>query len=141
MWGCEKFTDYVLGKQIQLETDHKPLVPLLSTTHLDCMPPRVLRFRLRLTRFDYTITHVRKFLYAADALSRAPGTYKQPAQEYPDTEFIIQALIAYLPADADRLESYRRAQQADPTSQILQYCSSEWPNKHTVPGELIPYGR
>ncbi len=37
------------------------------------MPPRILRFRLRLSKFDYTISHVPgKFLYTADALSRTP---------------------------------------------------------------------
>ena len=46
------------NKIIQIETDHKPLAPLLSTTHLDDLPPRILRFRLRLMRFDYTISHV-----------------------------------------------------------------------------------
>ena len=46
VWACEKFKDYVLSKKIQLETDHKPLIPLLGTTHLDCLPPRILRFRL-----------------------------------------------------------------------------------------------
>ena len=39
VWACEKFEDYVLGKEIQLETDHKPLVPLLGKIHLDCLPP------------------------------------------------------------------------------------------------------
>ena len=53
VWACEKFSDYVIGKFIQLETDHKPLVPLLSTTGLDRLPPRIMRFRLRLTRLDY----------------------------------------------------------------------------------------
>ena len=31
-WACEKFSDYILGMSFTLETDHKPLVPLLSTT-------------------------------------------------------------------------------------------------------------
>ena len=29
-WACEKFTDCVVGKKILIETDHKPLVPLLT---------------------------------------------------------------------------------------------------------------
>ena len=33
-WACEKFANYVLGKAIHLETDHKPLVPLLNRTKL-----------------------------------------------------------------------------------------------------------
>jgi len=45
-WACDKFAPYILGKEIHIETDHKPLVPLLSKKHLDSMPPRVLQFRL-----------------------------------------------------------------------------------------------
>ena len=41
IWACEKFQGYVLGKHIDLETDHKPLVPLMSTTSLDSLRPAV----------------------------------------------------------------------------------------------------
>ena len=37
--ACEKFQDYVLGKHIDLETDYKLLVLLMSTTSLDSLPP------------------------------------------------------------------------------------------------------
>ena len=47
-WACEKFSDYILGKPILLETDHKPLVPILGSKSLETLPPRVLRFRLLL---------------------------------------------------------------------------------------------
>ena len=30
MWLCGKFSSYMLGKHIFLETDHKPLIPLLT---------------------------------------------------------------------------------------------------------------
>ena len=71
--ACEKFSKYIIGTHIQLETDHKPLIPLLGTANLDSLPPRILRFRLRLSRFDYSISYIPgKYLYTADALSRAP---------------------------------------------------------------------
>ena len=72
-WACEKFSDFVLGKHIILETDHKPLVPLLGIKDLDQLPPRILRFRPRLDRFSFDIIHVPgKELYTADTLSRVP---------------------------------------------------------------------
>ena len=37
-WACKKFTPYIQGKTITLETDHKPLVPLLSHKNLDSLP-------------------------------------------------------------------------------------------------------
>ena len=30
VWSCRKFSNYILGKNIRLETDHKPLIPLLG---------------------------------------------------------------------------------------------------------------
>ena len=48
-WASEKFSDYVLRMKFVLETDHKPLLPLLNVKHLhvDDLPPRILRFRHR----------------------------------------------------------------------------------------------
>lgn len=43
-WACEKFSDYILGKEILIETDHKPLIPLFNTKNLDTLPPRILKF-------------------------------------------------------------------------------------------------
>ena len=51
-WACEKFAIYLLGMNFLIETDHKPLIPLLGSKNLHDLPPRVLRIRLRLARFD-----------------------------------------------------------------------------------------
>ena len=40
-WVCQKFSHYLLGQEFEIESDHKPLIPLKS---LDNLPPRVLRF-------------------------------------------------------------------------------------------------
>ena len=75
VWACDKFASYIVGLKFHIETDHKLLVPLLGSKHLDTLPPRILRFRLRLARFDFTIQHVPgKLLCTADALSQAPGS-------------------------------------------------------------------
>ena len=57
-WACKKFSTYILGMKFLTETDHKPLVPVLRMTHLYNLPPRVLKFRRRLERFDYNIVKV-----------------------------------------------------------------------------------
>ena len=141
-WGCEKFVDYILGKRICIETDHKPLVPLLSSKHLDNLPPRILRFRLRLARYDYSISHVPgKLLYTADTLSRAPvtsGTSETAWQA--EAEQLLASIIAGLPAGSDRLEAYRRAQSEDPVcAEAVKLCQEGWPSKHHIHSELRPY--
>ena len=145
VWACEKFSDYVIGKSIQLETDHKPLVPLLGYTNLDCLPPRVLRFRIRLMRFDYSISHVPgKLLYTADTLSRAPVNPPDVNHIHEDkqTELFVHALASNLPASADRLKAFRDAQQKDSTcSQLITFCKQGWPNKSQLTGDLSQYWR
>ena len=79
----------------QIETDHKPLVPLFSCKHLDNLPPRILRFRLRMNRFDFSIQHVAvKFLYMADALSRSPVSLpgKRSVKSQEELEIYVQAV-------------------------------------------------
>jgi len=145
-WALEKFAEYVLGKSVVLETDHKPLVPLLGNKSLDLLPPRVLRFRLRLMRFHYTIHHVPgKTLYTADALSRAPlkGASDASGCSLSDEiERFVQAVTASLPANQDRLDSYRKAQAEDNIcSKLIEYCTSSWPVRNKLSRDLKDFWR
>ena len=142
-WACEKFSEYILGKQILIETDHKPLVPLLSSKHLDDLPPRVLRFRLRLMRFAFSIVHVPgKYMYTADALSRAPtGVPVDNCTAFQkEVEGHIAAVTEILPATKQQLDKYRHAQAADSdTGALINYCKFGWPAKTKLPPNLKSY--
>ena len=116
--GLVKSLAHVLGRPFSVETDHKPLVPLLNTKHLDDLPPRILSLRLRLAKYDYVAHHVLgKLLYAADALSRAPSSQaleredeelQKEAQAYVD--FVT---LPSIPATPQRLNVYKQAQVED----------------------------
>ena len=98
VWACEKFSNYIIGRPIYLETDHKPLVLLLSKTYLDRLPPRIVRFHLCLMQFNYTISHVPgKMLYTADTVSRAlVDAADKTALIDAETEMFVQAVISQL---------------------------------------------
>ena len=57
-WCCEKFSEFLIGLDMfTIETDHKPLLALLKTKHLDEMTPRIQHFRMTMMRFSYQIKH------------------------------------------------------------------------------------
>ena len=141
-WSCEKFSYYILGSKFEIETDHKPLVPLLSSKHLNDLPPRVLRFRLRMAKFNYNISHVPgKLLYVADTLSRDPVPHQDPDSQQEEVEAFVNSVTTMsLPATKKQLETYSQSQEQDPVcSQVREFCKSGWPKKQLIPEELAPY--
>ena len=142
-WACERFEDYLLGIPFLIETDHKPLVPLLGIKTLDDLPPRILRFRLRLMRYNYVIMHSPgRSLFTADALSRAPAS--QPSttdKELQDTtDAFVNIVMQNLPISEKRLEEIRQHQTRDPIcTQVKAYCKDGWPTKNTIKGHVKQY--
>ena len=134
--------DYILGQKFLIESDHKPLIPLLNTKQLDSMPPRILRFQLHLARYDYTVCHVPgKHLYSADTLSRAPVAGIDDNSLQAEVEAFVDGVVERsLPATEQRLNTYRCAQEQDPVcQQVTEYCRTGWPRKGLVKPDIAPY--
>ena len=139
-WACERFQHYLVGAKFRVETDHKPLVPLLSTKTLDQIPIRVQCFRLRLMRFDFTINHVPgKELHTADTLSRAPLTeMDDPLRK--EVNAYVEMVVTGLPASEQRLENIREQQDKDPEcSKLKELCEKGNLTWDTMQGTLKPY--
>ena len=117
-WACEQFSDYIVGKSIIPETDHKPLIPLLTTCTLDKVPPRVQRLRMRLMRFHFKeVNHVpRKEMYIADALSRMQAENSNRMATVPEEEMniYVDSVLDSLPVSDVRLMGIKEAQDEDP---------------------------
>ena len=143
MWACERFANYLIGLKFHIYTDHKLLVPLFSTKNLEELPIRVQRFRLRMMRFYFTISHVPgKQLAIADMLSRSPielpdtDDYKLELE----TQAFVNNVIETLPASEQQLQRIKDSQQRDwVCKQVIQFCQMEWPNKALLPQDIQPY--
>ncbi|KAK3755128.1 hypothetical protein QZH41_005886 [Actinostola sp. cb2023] len=71
VYGCTKYHQYIYGKQVEVETDHKPLEYLFKKP-LTMAPPRLQRMMLQLQKYDLLVGYKPgKSLYIADTLSRA----------------------------------------------------------------------
>jgi len=125
--------------KFEIESDHKPLIPLFSDKQLDNLPPRILQFRFRMAKFHYIITHVPgKPLYTADTLSRSPmATSTNDTLKFEEVEKFIAVIVNSLPASNRRLSIYSSAQESDPTCcQVKQFCKDGWPAKHQLDPEV-----
>ena len=68
VWACKHFRPYFLGRTFTIVTDHKPLIWMFSVKDPST---RLLRWRLLLEEYDYTIVYkAGKRNVNADALSR-----------------------------------------------------------------------
>ena len=141
-WACEKFEDYILGLTFTLETDHKPLVPLLGNRDIELLPPRLQRFRLRLMRYTYHIQHVPGFeLYTAGALSRTPLTSTDMTLG-DEANIYAYGVICNLPVSDTKLERYvftrKRMKSAECLCRAVRKAGLTGPNYKEY---LISIGR
>ena len=71
VYACERFHQYIYGRTVQVETDHKPLESIFQKP-LYQSPLRLQRMILRLQRNDLVVKYKKgTLLHIADALSRA----------------------------------------------------------------------
>ena len=142
-WACERLSDYLIGLSFRIQTDHKPLVPLFSSKHLEELPIRVQRFRLRMMRFQFSICHVPgKDLIIADTLSRAPAAGPTQADDLfqQEASAFLDVVLKSIPATEQRIKQIREIQLQDPAcQQISLYCQCGWPDKHSLPEAVKPY--
>ena len=75
-FGAEKFHQYLYGKKVLVETDHKPLEAICKKSLISA-PARLQRFLLQVQKYDLEVVHKPgKEMFISDALSRVylPGT-------------------------------------------------------------------
>ena len=126
-WACE-----TLGKRFSIETEHKPLVSLFGTKKLDSLPPTILRFRLCLARFDYTIAHIPgKELCVADTLSPAQiAAVSNDSELQEEADYLMEVGVCNVPVTRGRLQQYQAEQETDPIcTQVRKYCVEGWPDE------------
>jgi hypothetical protein len=143
-WACERLADYVVGIRFQLQTDHKPLVSLLSPRRaLDDIPPRIQRLRIRLMRYDYSVVYVAgNSMGTADTLSRFPLANEPPLIDSADVvERYISFVVNSLPVTDILVAKVRAASATDDViQQVLTLCGDEWPSSiDQLPVDVRPF--
>uniref|UniRef100_A0A8C7WMF3 Gypsy retrotransposon integrase-like protein 1 n=2 Tax=Oryzias sinensis TaxID=183150 RepID=A0A8C7WMF3_9TELE len=144
IWACERFRNFLIGKHFQMETDHKPLLSLLGSQQLDALPPRIQRFKMRLMRYSYSISHVPgKSLWTADMLSRAPLLNNETPDDkelLEDTNIYVDRIMENLPASTFYLDHLKQELQQDSVcARVMQLCEQGWPTHYNGEPAIRPY--
>lgn len=144
VWACEKFDKYLCGlDQFRLETDHRPLVPLVNSRSLDNVPLRCQRLLMRLMRYKPEAVYVPgKTLVVADALSRSPQPHtSEQTDTHSDVECYIATVVQGIPASPSRMESIKTATANDNELQtVIRFIKDGWPEyKDKVPLNVRAY--
>lgn len=118
--GCTRFDQYVYGRSITVQTDHKPLETIFKKSLLSA-PKRLQRMLLQLQRYSLNIVYKPgKELFIADTLSRAFLPNKPSTEELNSEvlavrqeEYLIKSIeeismVEFLPITNEHLIDLRK---------------------------------
>ncbi|CAC5373013.1 unnamed protein product [Mytilus coruscus] len=140
VFGCQKFHHYVYGRQVDVESDHKPLENIFSKP-LNETPQRIQRFVLQLQKYDIIVRYKSgKSMYVSDTLSRM---YLQETVEklVPDIEINEIQLNAHLLISSEKYELFTKQTESDEILQQMTKTNKEgWTlKKEELPEDLKMY--
>lgn len=128
-WGINWMARYLHGlPQFLVETDHKPLVPILNYKPIGEMSPRIQRLRMKVLHYRFIAEYVPgSSIQDADAISRSPVSAPTKADELAEEEItnFINAIISQLPATEQRLEEIKNKTREDKSLADLEKTMQE----------------
>ena len=141
-WGCEKMNVYLQGlHHFTVQTDHKPLIPIINTKQLVDMSPRIQAMRMKQMKYSFTAEYVKGTdLQDADAFSRAPT--EQPSTKdvltEDDISAHVSAVITNMPASTNKIQQIKQQVTKDETLQlVINTMTQGWPPTRAECNQLV----
>lgn len=144
VYACEKFNNYVYGRDVTVQSDHKPLESIFAKP-MSTTTTRLQRMLIRLTRYRLNIRYTPgKEMHIADALSRAylkeePSPAEKELAE--DLDVIVHSVLVQVTEGNSKLQQIIAETAADPIlSQVAQFVTNGQPvDWKSLPSELKRY--
>ena len=140
VYGFRRFKQFVVGREVVLVTDHKPLTFIFrpDVAVSQTASQRIQRWSLFLSGFSYTVRHrPGKSNSQADALSRSPLTSNE--QYDVEVNAVQLAAIEAGPSGAIGVARVRQATSRDALlSRIVTFVQTGWPSQ-PVSDDVRPY--
>ena len=130
VYGCERFHQYVYGKAVKIENDHKPLEAVFKKSLISA-PPRIQRMLIRLQKYNLIYTYKKgKELWIADTLSRAHLTEKPTdLQLQKEIDYRVHCVQRDCQISNEKKNSVKEATKTDPEMiPLVKLIQDGWPN-------------
>ena len=126
-FGCERFHEYVYGRQFIIQNDHKPLKSIFSKSIIQC-PPRIQHFFLHLQKYNFLFEFAPgKTMKVTDALSRVYSSDNKPEISTEDIAHYVHSVMSHLPISEARLKQFQQETAKGSTLQVLiNYTIGGW---------------
>lgn len=135
VFGLVKFHEYVYGKVVDIETDHKPLESLYKKP-LSNAPPRLQRMMLRIQKYDLRVKYSPgETLHIADTLSRAALRNDES-----EDDFEVH-ILENKPITCENVERFQSETAKDEIlGKLMKTVINGWPeSKQKLDSDLSPY--
>ena len=130
VFAFSRFHQYVYGKDVTVESDHKPL-DAITRKQLSAAPPRLQRMLLQLQRYSFSLIYKPgREMTVTDTLSRAYLEDKPNSDDLSkDLIYALNMVLNNLPVSDAKLQAIQQATKADPVMTKLQdVITLGWPN-------------
>jgi len=142
VFGCQKFHQYIFGRNVTVYTDHKPLEAIFSKP-ISKSPARLRRMLLALRPYHISIVFKPgREIPVADALSRlhAPDDgIRTPLQE--EIDVYVHSVMTSLPVRDKKFQAIKKASEEDQIIDVLiTTIRNGWPiSLKRCPKEVIDH--
>ena len=140
VFGVKRFHEYLHGHRFTIINDHKPLKSIFNRLIISC-PPRIQKFFLSLQKYDFELQYSpAKDMLVSDTLHRSHLSCSQPEFTKHSVIHHVHSVLSNLPISETCLKQFQLETKNDPILQTLvTYTTYEWPEKHLIPTDLLPY--
>lgn len=127
VFACQKFHQFIYGNEVEIHTDHKPLIGILKKD-LHKATTRIQRMHLKLLKYNLNVKYVPgKFMFIPDLLSRAfLDVNALPVSELNGVIHSLQ-LEEYLPMSEQKIKLLQEDTIKDITLfPLMNFIHSDW---------------
>lgn len=130
-FSCQRFHEYIYGKKLVLETDHKPLEAIFKKP-IFAAPPRLQRILMSVLIYSPTIQYKKgKSMYIADTLSRDCVNGEEPES----TEIEV---LSMTPMSDDAISRFEISTTKDPElMELRKTVEIGWPDEREDVPQIV----